>query len=428
MKGANRKALSLACAAGCFALCCAAAWLFARAGLSRLLSESAPALRFAGLRQEAARLAEEAVRLAPLDPEARRARALSLAEAGDWRGAVEESEAEARLRPGYYLSWLHLGRAREQAGDAVGAAAAYREAARLAPAYAEARWRLGNMLLRGGRYEEAFAELRPAAASRPALFPYTVELAWRVYGEDARAVAEAVGPSSDAARLALARFFAKRGRGAEAVEQFRAAARGAGEEERRALVAELVTAEKFREAYEVWSEGEGGGARGGVGSLVDGGFESRGNLAGPGFGWRVARDVAAAAASLDVTGPRGGASSLLLAFEGSPDVNARLASQLVLVEPGARYRLTFAARAQELVTGGPPLVAVSEASGAGRELARSEALPRDTGGWREYAVEFEAPAGAGAVSVVIRRQPCPAGPCPVFGRAWFDEFTLRKTE
>ncbi|HEV3471200.1 MAG TPA: tetratricopeptide repeat protein [Pyrinomonadaceae bacterium] len=424
MTDAKRKSLPLLCAAACFALCCGAAWFSVRAGLSRLLTETAPALRFAGAGREAARLAEEAAALSPLDPEARLARALALAAAGDTRGAVGESERAASLRPGYYLSWLRLGRAREQAGDAEGAAAAYREAARLAPAYAEPRWQLGNMLLRGGRYEEAFAELRRAAASRPALFPYTAELAWRVYGEDARAVAEAVGPSDDAARVALARFFARRGKGTEAVEQFRVAGPAAGETERRELVAELISVRRFREAYEVWSEDAGGAGAGGVGSVIDGGFEGRAVAARQGFGWRFARDAAGVSASLDVTGPREGARSLLLEFGGAPDANARLASQLVIVEPGARYRLGFAARAEKLVSGGPLLVAVVEAGEEGRTLAESQPLPADTGGWADLAFEFEVPPQSDAVVVVIRRRPCPAAPCPVFGRAWFDAFSL----
>jgi hypothetical protein len=129
-------------------------------------------------------------------------------------------------------------------------------------------------------------------------------------------------------------------------------------------------------------------------------------------------------ASLDVTEPRAGARSLLLEFGGASDALARLAAQLVVVEPGARYRLTFAARAESLVSGGPPAVLVLDAGAAGRGLAASKPLPRD-GGWEEYELEFDAPE-EGAVHLIIRRQPCAPGPCPAFGRAWFDEFSIRK--
>lgn len=422
----NRTPVKLACAGLCFALCCWGAWFSVRGGVARLLAESAPGVRRAGLEQEAARLSDEAARLAPSDPEARLARASALAARGDAGGAVLESERAARVRPGYYVSWLRVGRAREQAGDARGAADAYREAVRLAPRYAAPRWQLGNTLLRAGRAEEAFAELRRAAESRPSLFPYTVELAWRVYGEDARAVAEAVAPSDDAARSALARFFARRGRGAEALAQFRAGGRAAGEAARSALVAELVASGQYAEAHEVWAAG--GEEAGGDEAFADGGFESRANLSSEGFGWRVARGLSGVRASLDVTAPRAGARSLLLDFEGASDPHARLASQLILVRPGARYRLSFSARAQELTSGGPPFVAIHAAGEPAPALGQSNPLPRNSEGWREQSFEFDAPAGASAVVVVIRRQPCPTPSCPAFGRAWFDDFNLRRIE
>jgi tetratricopeptide (TPR) repeat protein len=408
-------------AGACVLACVCAAWFSVRAGLARLFAESVPGLLRAGRGAEAVRLAGEAARFNASDPEARLALARALAEGGEAGAALDGAERAAALRPRYYLSWLRLGRARELSGDTAGGEAAYREAVRLAPFYAEPRWQLGNLLLRAGRAEEAFAEVRLAAASRPALFGYTAETAWRVYGGDARAVAAVVAPQTPAARSALARFFARRGRAAEAVEQFRAGGREAGDAERRALVKELIEARAFREAHAVWSGGEA--SAGGAGEFADGGFEGRATVSVEGFGWQFARDLAGVRASLDVTEPRAGARSLLLEFEGAPDAGARLAAQLVVVEPGARYRLTFAARAAALVSGGPPFVAVLEAAGGGRTLAASKPLPRDAG-WETYELEFDAPEG-GAVYVVVRRQPCASAPCPVYGRAWFDEFELR---
>lgn len=408
----------LALAGACLLACGWAAWSSARAGLARLFAESAPGLLRAGRAGEAERLARQAVRLGGSDPEARLALARVLAEGGDPGGAVEESERAAALRPRYYLSWLRLGRAREQAGDLRGGEEAYRAAVRLAPFYAAPRWQLGNLLLRAGRPAEAFAELRAAAASRPGLYGYTAETAWRVYGGDARAVAEAVAPRTPAAHAALARFFARRGRPAEAVEQFRAAGRvEAGE--RQSLVEELVNARAYREAHAVWSGADGAAA------LADGGFEGGAGAApAGGFGWQFARDLEGVRASLDVTGPRQGSRSLLVEFAGAPGADARLAAQLAFVEPGARHRLTFAARASSLVTGGPVAVFVFDAAKEGRALAVARPLPRD-GDWEEYAVEFDAPA-EGGVRVVVRRQPCPAAPCPVYGRAWFDDFQIIK--
>src|SRR5947207_5089952 len=246
-------------------LCCGAAWYSARAGVSRLLSETATGLSFTEYEAMATPLSESAVRLSTSDPEAHYARAVAFAQGGKSGAAVVELERVAELRPRYYQTWLKLGRARERAGDSEGARAAYRESVRLAPFYAEPRWQLGNALLRGGRLDEAFAELRSAASSRPQLLAYTLELAWHAYGGDARAVEQAIAPQTDAARTSLARFFARRGHAEEALALWRDARHGAGEEEhsadeeeRRALVADLIAAGKYKEAHAVWAGGEKG--------------------------------------------------------------------------------------------------------------------------------------------------------------------------
>jgi Flp pilus assembly protein TadD len=410
----------LMAAVGCV-VCCGAAWYAARVGVSRLFAETATRLRATEYEGEATRMVEMALRLSPSDPEAHYARAAVAAaakEGGEGALAVGELERATALEPRYYLTWLRLGRARERVGDVDGAVAAYGEAARLAPFYAAPRWQAGNTLLRAGRRGEAFEALRRAAASRPSLFLYTVELAWRAYDGDARAVAEAVSPQNASARVALARFFVKHGRTTDALAQFRAARNETTDEERQALIADLIAAGRYTEAREVWSEKGAGGA------LIDGGFEDKARDEGAGFGWRFARGVAGASVSLDVSEPRAGAHSLRFEFGGTPDASVRLASQLVAVEPLARYRLRFAARTDELLSGGMPLVAVLDA-GAG-VVASSTAIEPGTRGWKDYEVEFVAPETTGAVVLVIKRQSCAQTPCPIYGRVWFDDFALEK--
>ena len=147
----TKRATRLIVAAVCFALCCCASWLAARAALGRVLAETAPRLYRTEYEGETKRVAERAVSLSPSDAEAHHALAVALALGGDEGGAVTELERAAALRPRHYLVWLRLGRGRERAGDAEGALAAYREAVRLAPAYAASRWQLVNTLLRAGR-------------------------------------------------------------------------------------------------------------------------------------------------------------------------------------------------------------------------------------------------------------------------------------
>lgn len=443
---ATRRTLHRLCAACCALACCWAAWHAVRAGASRLLSESVPRLASTEYESEAPALAEGAWRLSPSDPEAAYALAVVAAQRDDDTAAVAALERAVALRPGYYLTWLKLGRARERAGDMDGALAALNETIRLAPTYAEPHWQRGNTLLRAGALDEAFAELRLASASRPALFAYTVDLAWHTHNGDAREVMRATAPRNASERITLARFLVKRGAAAEALVLYRTSDDGVGvnADERRALVADMIAANKFQEASAVWADkhhADVGGGRDGEAttkekaggsviatgrpqtSIFNGGFESPTGSDEPGFDWRFARDARAINFTLDGTTPHGGARSLLLSFDGVSETGARLVSQLVPVEPGARYRLSFAARTEALVSGGMPFVALMNAAGD-RALAQSEPLPRDTVAWRAFTLEFTAPDGAALI--VVKRLSCPQPTCPIFGRAWFDDFSLEK--
>ena len=118
--------------------------------------------------------------------------------------------------------------------------------------------------------------------------------------------------------------------------------------------------------------------------------------------------------------------SLRVEFAGNSDPAAPAVSQLVLVEPGARYRLSFSARAKDLVTGGLPFVQVNSASKGGEALAASPDIAPDVAEWRDYAVEFAAPAGVEAIRIDLKRRPCTSSPCPAFGSVWLDSVGLKR--
>jgi tetratricopeptide (TPR) repeat protein len=393
-----------------------------RAGVGRLRAKDAT-------RTLLKERAEAAVGVSPADPETRSALAAALYNSGDLAGTVGELERAASLRPRDYLLWLQLGRARDEAGDSEGAVLALREAVRLAPYYSEPRWQYGNVLYRAGRFDEAFGELRRAAESDPALSPVLLDLAWGTYKGDAAAVQRIVNPQTDAHRLSLARFFVKKGKTAEALALFRASA-GIPQEEQRSLLVELIKNKQFKAAYEVWNAGRGEepGRRPAVAAgMTDPGFEGRVSLSEVGYGWRQERSLAGVRLSLETKGPRSGSRCLLIEWSGNSQPESSVISQLVLVEPNARYRLSFFTRAQEVVTGGPPVLVVT---GAGddeaRVLGQSKPLPQAAAEWQEYEAEFTTSGTAEAVLISVRRQSCPADPCPIFGRVWLDDFTLSR--
>ena len=373
--------------------------------------------------------ADKAVQLTPSDAEARFTRALVLGSLGQSSESISEYERAVALRPQDYYLWLVLGDAREVAGDFEGALAAYEEAARLAPFYAQPRWFLGNLLLRAGRYDEAFAELRRAGESNPALMPAIIDLAWGISRQDARTVEQFIQPQTDAARLSLARFYARHAKPSETLNLFRAMNDSLTESQRRELLNDLLAAREYGVAYQVWRSfhpeiNDEGSATGPL--MIDGGFEKPLSLNDPGFGWQLARNTPALKFTIDRTEPREAAQSLLVDWSGDPSLALAVVSQLVLVQPQTSYRLRFAARTGELVTGGLPLMIVNGADLEGNILGKSKPLPHGTSGWTDYVVEFKTGDETRAVLISLRREPCANGPCPIFGRLWLDDFSLQK--
>lgn len=365
--------------------------------------------------------AYSASQLSPGDPEAHYALAGLLADAGDPAGAERAYREAAALRPRDYVIHLELGKVLDGAGDTQGATEEFRAGARLAPFYAQPHWQLGNALLRAGRAEEALAELRLAAESDPSLYPNFVQTLWYAGGRDPQSLARDARPRTPDQTLTVVRFLIKAGAAAEGVRVLHESAAAPSEEARRALLSDLLKAGDYADAYDIWSGGRGAGR----GSITDGGFEAEARTDDEGFGWRFSRGVAALDLSLDAERPRQGARSLRVEFAGNSDPSAAPVSQLVVVEPGAHYRLSFSARTRGLVTGGLPFLQVSSAA-KGEALASSPPFAPGTSDWRDYSVEFTAPAGAEAVRLSLRRQACANSPCPAFGSVWLDAFELKK--
>jgi Tfp pilus assembly protein PilF len=394
-------------------------WNSGREGLSQLLAGYS-------LLTDRLEEADRAVNLNPGIPEAHYVRGSLLADRDELTEAIKEYERAVTLRPHDYALWLELGRARDQANDVSGALAAFKESARLAPFYAQPHWQLGNTLLRSGRRDEALAELRSAANSDPKLLPATVNFAWALFNGDAQAVERALEPQTASAHVALASFFAKHGKASEAVAQFRAAD-GLSKEQRRDLLADLLASKNFAGAFEVWSSGRQSSGGAGLAAVGNGGFEEPITLDDPGFGWQIATNLKAVRTSLDPAEPHSGTSCLRLDWSGESDPSNRIISQVVLVEPNTRYRLSFAVRTQEMLTIGLPVVTVTDPSSDNESfLKESESFPRGTSGWQDRKIEFTTTEPTKAVLIGIRRQNCAVAPCAALGHAWVDDFSLQK--
>ncbi len=399
------------------AACCWALWQSAQSGRARTLGEFA-------LVTAQMNAADEAVRLSPSDAEPHAVRAILLQQAENYAEAQLEVERAVQLRPRDFTAWLLLGIIRDQNQDQEGALLAFRQSRALAPAYSQPPWLLGNLLLRMDQTDQAFAELRAAAASDPELLPNVIDLAWGIYGGDVNAVLAVVPPQTDAARLELALFFARHQQSSTAVDQF-LAARAAPDRKAEALLAELLTARAYGDAYRVWARIHGLPATDAVGAIRDGGFESPVTVGESGFGWQIAPDVVNVAMSIDEGAHQSGARSLRIDFHGNSSPQAPLLTQIILLKPLTHYHLGLAALTKDFVSAADPLITLTDASDPNQAvLGQSPPLRSDANVWRDFGIDFTTNANTEAITIALTRQTCANNPCPAIGTLWLDTVSL----
>ena len=393
-------------------------WIAAKTGFSRLLG------RYASITADLG-VAERAASLSPSDPETHRIRAAVLYKLRGLPQAAAELELALSLRPRDDSLWLQLAMLRDELDDASGALIAFNESVRLAPYYALPRWQRGNFLLRQGRFSEAFADLRRAAASNPDYIPTLIDLAWGISKGDQH-IAEAYAEiTTSQMRIEFADLLARQGKRKEAVEQFGLAG-AVSDPERHELVRHLISANAFREAFQIWNKDKTAASGEGATAIYDGGFEGPLSFDEFGFGWRVFRGSQSVKLAADSSMTQSGSKSLLVEFLGESNPDTPLLSQMILVKPSTRYRLNFAARTQEIVTGGLPLAIISDLAGPGKRLAESPALPQKSTDWQVVSFDFQTEPKTDAITLSIQRKNCTTSPCPIFGSIWLDSFSIEE--
>ena len=371
--------------------------------------------------------AKKAIQLTPKDAEAHLATAAVLSLSGIPDQSVVELEQAVALRPSDYGLWSELGLLRDQLGDTPSALKAFDEAVARAPYYSQPRWNRGNALLRSQQYEAAFNDLNQAAQSNPELISSLLELAWGLSRGDVKLTEQLVQIKGDKMRIAFAKLLARHGKTQEAIAQFG----GVGnvpETIRSELIDQLLAKGAFKDAFDVWrsTTGPKDNKEPAGPSIYDGGFERSLSLGEGGFGWRVPRDLQATSVSLDSSQPHSGSQSLRIEFSGNSNPGSLVISQLLLVEPAGHYRINFASRSQDVVTGGLPLLVVSDASGDLKRLGQSSPLAKGTSNWQSLGFEFTTPPATTAVVLSLQRENCTTSPCPIFGSVSLDSFSVEQ--
>jgi tetratricopeptide (TPR) repeat protein len=383
----------------------------------RTLADDRSAYDAATLRR-AARRFPHAARL-----QARLAEA-ELSDAGE--GALPRAEAAAlaatRLLPSDYKMWLLLGRVRQAQEDVAGEEATLRQSLALAPHYTEVRWLLANLLVRAGRTQEAIKEFSLAASVRPELLPASLDLVWQISGGDLSAVNGVAGEKPEA-QLTLAGFLLRQSREQEAAAAFvkvdRPSRLASGQSAQ--FINTLIEQGRIQAARQLWFDTLGEPPR----PIWNGGFEAERLKGFDQFDWAVGR-TDYAAISVTSKQARSGAKSLRLTFTGqhTTRLNGEV-RQLIPVKPGARYRLTCYAKAENLITSEGPTVAVTK-PGLTEWIADSKPVAADTAEWQQLTTDFVAPQDTAVLLLTIKRAPKFSYDDPMTGTIWFDDFELRE--
>ena len=398
----------------------------ARFGFSRLLTRYA-------LITHATSVGDAAVRVNPSDPDAQRARASAYNYEQRQTEAVTSLESAVALRYRDDYLWIELGNTREDLGDTNGALAALDQAVRWAPYYAHTHWQRGNLLLRMNRSNEAFADLRQAAAANQKYLPNLIDLAWGISKGDLKSTETLAAIDNDNKRLAFIRYLAGKGKGKETLDQIHLLTTPLPIEQNRDLARLLFAAKAFRESFLLSHSSPTTyrlSVNGGFETtafwpwIENGGFEDALVLNDVTFGWIVAPEHKNHLA-IDVSEKIEGAKSLQITFDGNWASGTALLSQTLVLEPEMDYRISFAVKTKDVVTGGPPFIAVRDATN-NQLLGKSENFPTATSPWLTLSFEFTTQRNSQAAVVRLERNNCDAT-CPIFGTLWLDQFQIEQT-
>jgi len=371
--------------------------------------------------------ADQAVQFGPSDPEAHRTRATILNRLQKPDEAAKSLERATALRYRDDYLWIELGNTREELGDTGGSLAALDQAVRWAPYYAHTHWQRGNLLLRMGRANDAFTDLRSAALANPRYAPNLIDLAWGISRNDLKTTKALLdikddNIKDDTKRLALLRYLARKGRGQEVYDEVHRLSDPRSLEYLYELTQLLFDAKAFKESFWLSHPGEALDQQ----WLLNGDFEDPLVLNEAGFGWIIA-PLQKNRFAIDVSERSSGAKSLQINLEDSWTPGTPLLSQTLVVEPNTSYRLSFAVMTKDLVTGGPPLIVVNDATND-QLLGKSDNFPTATTPWTKLSFDFTTLPISKAAVIRLQRNNCDSSPCPIFGTLWLDEFSIEQTK
>lgn len=391
--------------------------------------------------------ADRAVEVLPDSAEARFQRAVILNNEGNHAAAIEDLMIVLDRRPEDHSAWFELGRAREQLGDIAGALEAYGQSTARAENFGYPRWRWGLMLRKSGRGEDGWKEMKRAFEADPRFLVPAVQEAWIESKGDTDATIARLEPLSDTYALIAGYYLLEKGVGL-GVGKLLCRSSTLEQPNRKALVDRLIERGDF--AIAAATESADCGAfdsfKDSLGTVRNGSFENdfAKHLSFLDWKFKPSKDLQI---SVDKgVGGEAAAKSLRIVYDGAGHGEIPV-SQLVPVDGGGAYKLTFRVKTQGVVSGVRPVLVAAEGR-TGKEIARSGpfaaaqnfgGVKNGTGGekksglvststdlpdWTMFEVGFTVPKSAGAVKILITGEQCTFARCPMFGAVWVDEVKL----
>lgn len=340
--------------------------------------------------------------------------------------AIQQFEETVRLSPRDYRWWIELGRVYEQAERPADAESALKQAILLAPTYTFPRWQLGNFYLRQGREAEAFAELKMATANNQTYREQVFLLAWEYFGQDPAKLEEVVEDRPDV-YAGLAIFYAQRGRAADSLRVWNLLTddqKGDFPQIFKVLAQGLYDKRYFSQALEMNRQlGTDIDAR--PENVTNAGFEKPIGAADLSkFSWLITRNDPRIDVASDSVVHHEGSKSLRIGFKEYSKPDPAILTQLIVVEPGKAYKLSFWLRTESLKSNGLPQLQVLNANDD-KLITLSAPFPSGSNDWQLITVEFNAPSDCNGIFIRTGRAFCGEN-CPISGTFWYDDFELKR--
>jgi tetratricopeptide (TPR) repeat protein len=275
-------------------------------------------------------------------------------ERADLQQAISYYERATQLDPRSPWYWMDLAATYEMIGRTAQAEAAFERAKHAYPISAQVAWHFGNFLIRRGDLTRGFAEIRRAVARDKNLTYPAVSVCWRASGDTNRLLDEVLPATGAAYSSALNFLLEQKEVGAALVVWRRWVALNDAFELRPAftLIELLLRDQRWDDAKTVWQKSLQAAGKVGEsstsGPLVwDGNFQQ--DFLNGGFGWRQ-QTITGATIGFEPIATEARSRALRIDFDGTANLDFQHVTQLVLVEPGIRYRFRARLRTSEIST------------------------------------------------------------------------------